>query len=102
MTTDGALRAFIDDVRLVVGSTDDEHEITRRVGERLSALLDSGYRLPSELTRPSSEHHVNYPLHIDPDSGWALAARVWDTRPRTPPDRHETVGGVGLHAGGER
>ncbi len=71
------LRTFIDDVAAVVAATDDEHEITALVGERLSALLASGYRLPPELTRPSAEHHVNYPLHIAPDGSWSLAAVVW-------------------------
>jgi hypothetical protein len=38
MEPDG-LQTFIDDVGLVVRSTDDEHEITKRVAERLSDLL---------------------------------------------------------------
>ena len=50
------LQAFIDDVEVVVGSTDDEHEITKRVGELLSALLASDYQLPPEFTRPSADH----------------------------------------------
>jgi hypothetical protein len=41
----GRLQTFIDDVGLVVSSTDDEHEITARVAKRLSALLAGGYRL---------------------------------------------------------
>jgi hypothetical protein len=31
------LQTFIDDVGLVVGSSDDQHEITKRVAQRLSA-----------------------------------------------------------------
>jgi 3-mercaptopropionate dioxygenase len=56
MELDGLL-TFSDDVRLVVSSTDDEHEITRRVATRLSDLLAGGYRLPPEVTRPSPVHH---------------------------------------------
>jgi hypothetical protein len=52
MEPDG-LQTFIDDVGLVVSSTDDEHEITKRVAERLSDLLAGGYRLPPSSHRPN-------------------------------------------------
>ncbi len=96
------LQAFIDDVASIVSSTDDQYEITKRVGERLSALLDSDYRLPPELTRPSADHHVNYPLHIAPDDSWSLAVVVWSPGQRTPVHGHETWGVVGIYAGAER
>jgi 3-mercaptopropionate dioxygenase len=102
MKPDGALRTFIDDVERVVDSTDDQYEITKRVAERLSALLASDYRLPPELTRPSTEHHVNYPLYIAPDDRWSLAAVVWNVGQRTPVHGHETWGVVGIYAGAER
>ncbi|TWP53844.1 hypothetical protein FKR81_03545 [Lentzea tibetensis] len=102
MEPSGALQTFIDDVELVVGTTDDEHEITERVAELLSALLASGYRLPPEFTRPSEEHHVNYPLHIAPGSGWSLASVVWNAGQRTPVHGHETWGVVGIYSGAER
>ena len=99
---DGALRAFIDDVESVVGSTDDEHEITKRVAELLSGLLAGGYRLPDELTRPSEQHHVNYPLYIAPSGGLSLAAVVWNVGQRTPVHGHETWGVAGIYSGAER
>jgi 3-mercaptopropionate dioxygenase len=102
MKTGATLQAFIDDVALVVAATDDEYEITKRVAQRLSALLDSGYRLPSEVTRPSHEHHVNYPLHIAPDGSWSLASVVWNIGQRTPVHGHETWGVVGIYSGAER
>lgn len=102
MRPDGALRAFVDDVERVVGTIDDEHEITRRVAELVSALLAGGYRLPAEATRPSKEHHVNYPLHIAPDDSWCLASVVWNPGQRTPVHGHETWGVVGIYAGAER
>src|SRR5262245_52992039 len=97
-----ALQTFIDDVARVVGTTDDEHEITKLLAERLSMLLSSDFRLPAELTRPSSEHHVNYPLYIAPDESWSLAAVVWNVGQRTPVHGHETWGVVGIYAGAER
>ncbi|PXY21303.1 hypothetical protein [Prauserella muralis] len=102
MTPDGTLRGFIDDVDRVVGTTDDEHEITKQVAALLSALLAGGYRLPPEATRPSKEHHVNYPLHIAPGDSWCLVSVVWSPGQRTPVHGHETWGVVGIHSGAER
>jgi predicted metal-dependent enzyme (double-stranded beta helix superfamily) len=102
MNPDGSLQTFIDDVGLVVGSSDDEYEITKRVAERLSVLLASDYRLPPEFTRPSNEHHVNYPLYIAPDNSWSLASVVWNVGQRTPVHGHETWGVVGICSGAER
>jgi predicted metal-dependent enzyme (double-stranded beta helix superfamily) len=102
MKPDGALQTFIDDVDAVVRGTRDEYEITERIAERLSALLAGDYRLPPEVTRPSAEHHVNYPLHIAPDNSWSLAAVVWNLGQRTPVHGHETWGVVGIYSGAER
>jgi predicted metal-dependent enzyme (double-stranded beta helix superfamily) len=96
------LQAFIDDVDLVVRDTDDQYEITKRVAERLSALLASGYQLPPEFTRPSPVRHLNYPLHIASDGSWCLAAVVWNMGQRTPVHGHETWGVVGIYSGAER
>lgn len=97
-----ALQFFIDDVERVVDTTDDQYEITKLVAERLSELLAGGYRLPAEFTRPSAEHHVNYPLHIAPDDSWSLATVVWNVGQRTPVHGHETWGVVGIYSGAER
>ncbi|MFC6080191.1 cysteine dioxygenase family protein [Sphaerisporangium aureirubrum] len=96
------LDTFIGDVASLVGSIDDEHEITKRVAALLSALLAGGYRLPPEVTRPSDEHHVTYPLHIAPDDSWSLASVVWNIGQRTPVHGHETWGVAGIYAGAER
>ncbi len=102
MNPEGALQTFIDDVARVVATTDDQYEITERVAKRLSALLDSDYRLPPEVTRPSDERHVNYPLYIAPGNGWCLACVVWNIGQRTPVHGHETWGVVGIYSGAER
>ncbi|MEO3829696.1 hypothetical protein [Actinomadura sp. B10D3] len=86
----------------MVASVDDEHEITKRVAARLSDLLASDYRLPSELTRPLDDHHANYPLYIAPDDSWSLVCVVWDVGQRTPVHGHETWGVAGIYAGAER
>lgn len=97
-----ALQTFIDDVDQVVRTTDDEHEITRRVADLLSTLLAGDYRLPESHTRPSADRHVNYPLHVAPGGRWCLAAVVWNVGQRTPVHAHETWGVVGIYAGSER
>jgi hypothetical protein len=51
------------------------YERCPRLQDRLSVLLDSGYRLPPELTRPSPDHDVNYPLHLA--AGWCVAVVEW-------------------------
>jgi predicted metal-dependent enzyme (double-stranded beta helix superfamily) len=95
------LQTFIDDVGLVVRSTDDEHEITARVGELLSALLAGGYRLPPEVTRSSPVRHMTYPLYLAPDDSWSMASVVWDVGQQTNVHSHETWGVVGIYAGVE-
>jgi hypothetical protein len=48
------LQTFIDEVDLVVRGTDDEHEITARVAERMSARWPAvtGFRRRSRDPRP--------------------------------------------------
>ena len=96
------LDSFIADVASWVRSTDDELEITALVAERLSALLASGYTLPPEVTRPSAERHVTYPLHVAPDESWSLACVVWNMGQQTPVHSHETWGVAGIYSGVER
>jgi predicted metal-dependent enzyme (double-stranded beta helix superfamily) len=96
------LDTFVTEVESLVRSIDDEYEITSRVAERLSALLAGGYRLPPQLTHPSSERHVTYPLYIAPDESWSLACVVWNTGQRTPVHSHETWGVAGIYSGVER
>ncbi|MET9248033.1 hypothetical protein [Nonomuraea sp. NPDC003709] len=95
------LQTFIDDVALLVDSTGDEHEITARVGELMSALLAEGYRLPPELTRASAARHLTYPMYIAPDDSWSMASVVWDVGQRTNVHSHETWAVVGIYAGVE-
>jgi predicted metal-dependent enzyme (double-stranded beta helix superfamily) len=102
MITTTGLDTFIDAVAAVVASTDDEYEITERIEPWLSALLAGDYRLPTEFTKPSPDHHVNYPLYIAPDDSWCLACVVWNTGQRTPVHSHETWGVAGIYSGVER
>jgi predicted metal-dependent enzyme (double-stranded beta helix superfamily) len=102
MSPGAALESFIEDVSRVVAGSDDEHEITTRVAALLSDLLAGGYRLPPQVTRPSPERHVTYPLHIAPDGRWSMASVVWDVGQQTPVHSHETWGVAAIYAGAER
>jgi predicted metal-dependent enzyme (double-stranded beta helix superfamily) len=95
------LQTFIDDVGAVVSSTDDEHEITARIAQLLSALLADGYRLPPQLTRAAADRHLTYPLYIAPDESWSMASVVWAVGQQTNVHSHETWGAVGIYAGAE-
>jgi len=96
------LDTFIADVAAWVHAIDDEHEITALVAERLERLLASDYRLAPEVTRPSEERHVTYPLYIAPDQSWSLACVVWNLGQQTPVHSHETWGVAGIYSGVER
>lgn len=95
------LEAFIADVDALVGGVHDEHALTAAVAKRLEALLAGGFRLPEHVTRPATDRHVNYPLHIA-ERGWTLACVVWKAGQRTPVHSHETWGVAGVYAGAER
>ncbi|SFO86151.1 Predicted metal-dependent enzyme of the double-stranded beta helix superfamily [Actinomadura madurae] len=92
---------FIKEVASLVGSIDDEYEITKRVAARLSGLLAGDYRLPPEFTLPLDDHHANYPLYIAPDDSWSMVCVVWNVGQRTPVHGHETWGVAGIYAGAE-
>ena len=96
-----ALAEFINEVDAVVRSTTDEHELTARIAPLLSELLDSGYRLPSEFTRPSASRNLTFPLHIAHDGSWSLASVVWAPGQRTPVHSHELWGVAGIYSGAE-
>jgi 3-mercaptopropionate dioxygenase len=96
------LETFIEDVASLVRGIDDQYELTTRVAARLSELLSGDFRLPAEVTRPSNDRHVTYPLRIDPDDRWSLACVVWNVGQRTPVHGHETWGVAGIYAGAER
>jgi predicted metal-dependent enzyme (double-stranded beta helix superfamily) len=99
---DADLESFIDEVSGVVAGSDDEQEITSHVVALLSGLLAGGYRLPPQVTRPSPDRHVTYPLHIAQDGSWSMASVVWDVGQQTPVHSHETWGVAAIYAGAER
>jgi predicted metal-dependent enzyme (double-stranded beta helix superfamily) len=87
------------EVGQLVSLIDDEHELTKRIAERLRHRLEAGLQLDEGTTAPNPERYVMYPLHIDPDGRFSIASAVWDVGQGTPVHGHETWGVVGIYSG---
>ncbi|MGW6457909.1 hypothetical protein ACWF94_18705 [Streptomyces sp. NPDC055078] len=96
-----AVERLAREVRQLMDTTADEHELTAHVAHRLRSLLASRPALPRAVTRPGPTRYVMYPLHIAADGSFSIAAAVWDVGQRTPVHGHETWGVVGIYAGVE-
>jgi predicted metal-dependent enzyme (double-stranded beta helix superfamily) len=96
-------RAFIDDITAIVAAHGhDEQEVTTRVATRAREYLASPVELPPGLDRPDPDHYVMYPLWVDPESRFSIAAAVWNVGQGTPIHDHATWGVVGIVSGVER
>lgn len=91
--------SFIAELKSAVAVHTDERALTNEVAIRLSTLLASTFVLPEALTRTNHDRYVMYPLHIDPQGRFSVAAAVWDVGQATPVHSHETWGVVGIYSG---
>lgn len=96
------MRALIQQVTALVNEHSDEHELTARVSDVLSASLADGLEVPPGATRPDPLRYVMYPLYVAPDGAFSIAAAVWNVGQGTPVHGHETWGVVGIYSGRER
>jgi predicted metal-dependent enzyme (double-stranded beta helix superfamily) len=94
-----AFDTFIAQVEALIDSGADERALTEGVAVHLSEVLASPLELPPEFTKPHPDRYVMYPLHIDADSRFSVAAAVWDVGQKTPVHSHETWGVVGIYSG---
>ncbi|MGI9197825.1 MAG: hypothetical protein ACR2KE_10235 [Candidatus Nanopelagicales bacterium] len=90
---------FIADLEVLVSRESDEHQVAHEVAQRLRRLLAGGFTLPPEFCRTGDGTYVMYPLHVDPDGRFSVAAAVWDVGQATPVHGHETWGVVGIYSG---
>lgn len=90
------------EITRIVETRDGERDVTRAVAEVLASWLADGPQLAPELCRPDPERYAMYPLHIDPDERFSIAAAVWGVGQGTPVHGHETWGVVGIYSGTER
>ena len=95
--------AFIDDITAIVARHgDDEHAVTERVAARMRDFLASPVALGPGRDRADPDHYVMYPVWVDPEERFSIAAAVWNVGQYTPIHDHATWGVVGIVSGVER
>lgn len=92
---------FIAEVEELMSRGLDEYSLTNEISIRLEELLAGPFTLPPEFTRPRADRYVMYPLHVDGQRRFSVAAAVWNVGQSTPVHGHETWGVVGIYAGVE-
>lgn len=94
-------KAFIDDIGAIVARYGhDERIVTQHVAERLREFLAAvPVALGPGLDRPNPDHYVMYPLWVDPEGRFSIAAAVWNVGQYTPIHDHATWGVVGIVSG---
>jgi predicted metal-dependent enzyme (double-stranded beta helix superfamily) len=96
------LAKFVDEVRETVAAGGGERWVTAAVATRLRALLadDRGF-LRTGYTQPDPDRYVVYPLHVEDDGSFSVAAAVWDIGQVSPIHDHGTWGVIGIYDGVE-
>lgn len=96
-----AMNLFINDVRNMVREGGGEQVVTKKVATRLRALLQERHVLDPRYTRPKSDNYVLYPIWVEPDGSFSVAAAVWNVGQVTPVHDHGTWGVIGIYQGVE-
>jgi predicted metal-dependent enzyme (double-stranded beta helix superfamily) len=96
-----AMTLFINDVRKVVREGGGEYVVTEKVAARLRSLLQERDVLDSGYTRPQPDNYVLYPIWVEPDGSFSIAAAVWSVGQVTPAHDHGTWGVIGIYRGVE-
>jgi predicted metal-dependent enzyme (double-stranded beta helix superfamily) len=98
---DSTLQDLIGEVEPIVAAGGTEEEITAEVADRLRAWLAEGPDIAADYRRPDPDRYVLYPLHVDREGRFSIAAAVWNVGQSTPVHGHETWGVVGILSGVE-
>ena len=96
-----AMNLFINDVRQVVRVGGGEQVVTKEIAARLRSLLQEGDVLDPRYTRPKPDKPVGYPVWVEPDGSFCVAAVVWNVGQVTPVHDHGTWGVIGIYQGVE-
>jgi 3-mercaptopropionate dioxygenase len=96
------MRLFVDDVRTIVREGGGEEAVTARVASRLQPLLQQRDVLGASYKRPRRGTYALYPVWIEPDGSFSIAAAVWDVGAASPVHDHGTWGVIGIVQGVER
>lgn len=96
-----AMNRFISDVRKMVREGGDEKAVTQKIATRLRSLLREPHVLDPRYTRPKPDTYVGYPVWVEPDGSFSIAAVVWNVGQVTPVHDHGTWGVIGIYQGVE-
>lgn len=96
------LDEFVDDVSQAIARGGGERVVTAEVAKGLEKLLASDFELPPGFVAPHPDRYVMYPVYVDPEGEFSIAAAVWNVGQKTPVHGHETWGVVGIYSGVER
>ena len=95
------LAEFVSEVNGILSRDPDEKTLTKEVATQLEKLLGGPFTLPPEFTRPREDRYVMYPLYVDPEKRFSVAAAVFNVGQVSPVHGHETWGVVGIYSGVE-
>ena len=90
---------FVADVEDIVSRDLAERDLAEEVAVRLRDLLAGSFDLPAEFCRAVDDGYVMYPLYVDAQGRFSVAAAVWGVGQATPVHGHETWGVVGIYSG---
>jgi len=96
---DSGLAEFVSEIDGILNRDPDEQNLTKEVATQLEKLLAGPFTLPLEFTRPRKDRYVMYPLYVDPEKRFSVAAAVWNVGQATPVHGHDTWGVVGIYSG---
>lgn len=95
------MQKLINQVDELVRKYPDEHELTPKVADVLTAALAGGFDIPEGAKKADPNRYVMYPLYVAPDKSFSIASAVWNVGQSTPVHGHETWGVVGIYSGQE-
>jgi predicted metal-dependent enzyme (double-stranded beta helix superfamily) len=90
---------LVEDVRRLVREFPDERQVTSRVSGQLGEALAAGLELDLSFIQPNTEHYSTYPLWIEDDLSFSIAAVVCNVGQFTTVHDHCMWGVVGIYSG---
>jgi predicted metal-dependent enzyme (double-stranded beta helix superfamily) len=95
------LRKFVQQMTLLVQSTQDEAALMQGARPLLAELIADDAWLPESCTRTHPQYYQQYLLHCDPLERFSLVSFVWGPGQRTPVHDHGVWGLIGMLRGAE-
>ena len=96
-----SLTAFLDSMRAIVQTPQEESALLERVEQALRLLIAKDNWLAPAWRKPGADSYRQYPLYIAPDEKFSVVSFVWGPGQSTPIHDHTTWGVVGVLSGAE-